>query len=307
MMDRTRRNTGQEDSRKTALEERRGSAGVSKRRTPPVISRTEIGLNTLVMDRPAPRRRVDVPLSTPGAEIRLPAMPAVHNKWRLLSGLMMVCCLLALIFLFKAEAVQIKELNVVGVSRFSDVEISRALGITGKPIFMIDPRQVTRDLQLTYPGLSEVEVAVKWPDFVEIRVEERFPVLAWNWEGHVRWVDENGVAFEPHDPGSDIQQVRSSMMPPTIENRFVDPRIVAAVQALSGHTPEGVEIIFDAKHGLGWRDPRGWMVYFGFNEDDMAMKLIVYQSIVDYLQGKGITPAVINVEYLESPYFRMEK
>jgi hypothetical protein len=87
----------------------------------------------------------------------------------------------------------------------------------------------------------------------------------------------------------------------------VDPRIVNTVIALADYIPEGVDMVYDARHGLGWRDPRGWVVYFGFNDDDAEKKMVVYQALVDYLKGKRITPAMINVEFLDSPYFRMEQ
>jgi hypothetical protein len=193
-----------------------------------------------------------------------------------------------------------------GLERFSEGEISQAINITGSSIFFINPGRIKRDLQLTYPGLSEVDVKVAWPSNVSISLEERNPILAWNWDGHVRWVDENGVAFEPQDEGYDVVQVKSEMLPPTVEDRFVDPRIVRTVAALSDHIPENVDMIYDTGHGLGWRDSRGWVVYFGFNDDDAANKMIVYQSMVEYLEGKRITPAMINVEFLDAPYFRME-
>ncbi|MCJ7717980.1 MAG: ankyrin repeat domain-containing protein, partial [Anaerolineales bacterium] len=153
---------------------------------------------------------------------------------------------------------------------------------------------------------SEVDVKVAWPANISISVEERNPVLAWNWDGHVRWVDENGVAFEPHDEGLDVVQVKAGMLPPTVDDRFVDPRIVRMVAALSDYLPENVDMIYDPGHGLGWHDTRGWVVFFGFNDDDAADKMIVYHSMIEYLEGKRISPAIINVEFLAAPYFRME-
>jgi hypothetical protein len=166
---------------------------------------------------------------------------------------------------------------------------------------------VKEDLSLTYPGLSNVAVQISWPAEVLISLEERVPVLAWNWDGHVRWVDEDGVAFEPHHEEVDLLQVNSAELPPTLENRFVDPRIVDTVDILASYVPQGVELIFDMDHGLGWQDNRGWVVYFGFNDDDAHQKMKIYQALVEYLQGKRITPGVINVEYVDSPYFRMEQ
>jgi len=287
--------------------ERRRSSSVISRRTPPVLSRSEIGINTAVVDsRPLPRRRVDVAIPS-GAEIRLPAVPAVHNKWRVLSGVIAISLLMALILFTQAGLFTVTDIDIQGLERFTEGEIAQAINITGSSIFFINPDRVKRDLQVTYPALSDIEIRVSWPAFVSISLVERFPVLAWNWDGHVRWVDMNGVAFEPLDEGLDVVQVNSAMLPPTIKDRFVDPRLVDSVAALAGFIPENVDLIYDPDHGLGWEDARGWIVYFGFNDDDVEKKMNVYQSLVEYLEGKRITPRMINVEYIDSPYFRMEQ
>ncbi|NQS91482.1 MAG: FtsQ-type POTRA domain-containing protein [Chloroflexi bacterium] len=287
---------------------RRGSSPVNARRTPPIYSRSEIGINTAAVDnRPLPRRRVDLPLSSPGAEIRLPAVPAVHNQWRVLSGVLSVSLLLGLILFTQTGLFRVVDIQMEGLERFTESDIAQAINISGSSIFFINPEKVKKDLSLTYPGLSEVNVSLRWPASVLIVLEERTPVLAWNWDGHVRWVDKNGVAFEPHDEGLDVVQVRSAMLPPTVEDRFVDPRIVDTVSVLTGFIPAETDLIYDPDHGLGWQDARGWTVYFGFNNDDAVQKINVYKSLVEYLEGKRITPKIINVEFIDSPYFRMEQ
>lgn len=303
----TRRTANQVESRK-AQRERRGTTDVSTRRSPQVLSRSELGIEAAVPEsRPMPRRRVDLPLSATGAEIRLPAVPAVSNKWRLISGALTISLLVGLILITQSGLFRVQEIQMEGLERYSAGEISQAINIVGSSVFFIDPDRVKQDLTLTYPGLSAVEVKLGWPAQVTISLQERVPVLAWSWDGHVRWVDHNGVAFEPHSPDVDVIQVNSTMLPPTIQDRFVDPRIVDTVTALAGYLPEGVDMVFDADHGLGWNDPRGWVVYFGFNDEDATQKMKVYLSLVDYLEGKRIIPKVINVEYADSPYFRMEQ
>lgn len=289
-------------------ESHRVAENVPSRRTPPVISRNEIGLvSAEVENRHMPRRRVDVALPSTGAEIRLPAVPHVSNKWRILSGVLTISIFLGLILFSQASLFQVKEIQIEGLARFTDADIARAINIHGKPVFFLDPESISKDLELTYPGLSDVSVEVGWPARVRISLEERYPVMAWNWEGHVRWVDSNGVAFDPHDDGLDVVQVKSDLLPPTIKDRFVDPRIVAVVTALAPFIPDNVDLIYDPDHGLGWHDPRGWVAYFGLNDDDADQKMNVYLTLVDYLQGRGISPKMINIEFLDSPYFRMEK
>ena len=300
--------TGRRKNSGRAQRHRRESSAVSSRRTPAVTSRSGLGINNPVIDdRPLPRRRVDVPLSATGAEIRLPTVPAVGNKWRFLSGLLAISLLVGLIMMTQANLFQVKDIQFEGLQHFTESEIAQAINIRGSAIFFVNPELIKEDLRLTYPGLSDVSVQVSWPAGVLISLEERVPVLAWNWDGHVRWVDDNGVAFEPNREQVDVVQVNSIELPPTVENRFVDPRIVDTVNVLTSYLPQDVELIFDMDHGLGWQDSRGWVVYFGFNDDDAHQKMKIYQALVEYLEGKRISPGVINVEYVDSPYFRMEQ
>ncbi len=64
---------------------------------PPVMSRRGTGGSPVVRrTSPAPRRRYDIALNVPGAEIRLPSMPRVQVGWRLISGLIAAAMLAVL-------------------------------------------------------------------------------------------------------------------------------------------------------------------------------------------------------------------
>lgn len=286
--------------------QRRSREAVS-RRTPPVVSRNAAGINAAVWDeRPLPRRRYDVPLSSPGAEIRLPSVPAVRNRSRILSGLLSGIFLLSLILLLNTPFFTVEKVEVKGARRFTSEEISRAINARGLSSFLIDPEEITQDLLLTYPGLKDVQVDIHWPAEVSIEIAEREPVLAWNYDDHVRWVDDVGVAFESHGTGMDIVVVNSTVLPPTLEHHFVDPQLVQAAVVLREVIPQEATLEYDQNRGLGWRDPRGWKVYFGRNTDELNEKLVIYRSITETLESKGIQPQLISVEYVDGPYIRME-
>ena len=70
--------------------------------------------------------------------------------------------------------------------------------------------------------------------------------------------------------------------------------------------PEGANLVYDARYGLGWQDPLGWQVYFGHSGDDMQTKLNVYLSMVEHLLNRNIQPAIISVEYPSAPFYRMQ-
>jgi len=273
---------------------------------PPVLSRNNIGVNTVAVEEGhSPRRRYDVPLSSPGAEIRLPAVPTVQNYWRVVSGVLSVAFLAALIMMWSAPYFEVHSVGVEGVRRFSTAEISRAINAAGNPVFTIHPNQLERDLTMTYSGFESIDVQVMWPDQVKVIVEERDPVIAWDWEGHVRWIDDQGIGFDPHGESEDLITVQSPILPSTTGRQFLSSALAKAIVDLAAYAPEGVPMVYDTDRGLGWRDNRGWQVYFGSDPKDMDRKMVVYRSIVEHLEGKGIQPSLISVEHLRAPYFRM--
>jgi hypothetical protein len=63
---------------------------------------------------------------------------------------------------------------------------------------------------------------------------------------------------------------------------------------------------YDPSFGLGWQDPQGWMVFFGRNTSEITTKLLEYQTIIAALQERNITPALISLENLHAPFYRLE-
>ncbi len=63
-------------------------------------------------------------------------------------------------------------------------------------------------------------------------------------------------------------------------------------------------MIYDPQYGLGWQDPRGWSVYFGQNTQNIAMKLEVYQSLVENIISQGIQPTLISMAYPDAPFYK---
>ena len=51
----------------------------------------------------------------------------------------------------------------------------------------------------------------------------------------------------------------------------------------------------------------GWDVYVGTDLSNFDQKFALYQSISEQLAGQGITPALISVEFVNAPYYRLEK
>jgi len=87
----------------------------------------------------------------------------------------------------------------------------------------------------------------------------------------------------------------------------IDPVLLSTAEKLSAHLPAGTVLAYSKTSGLGWKDAGGWDVYVGTELGNFDEKFALYQSISEQLAGQGITPALISVEFVNAPYYRLEK
>ena len=48
---------------------------------------------------------------------------------------------------------------------------------------------------------------------------------------------------------------------------FISAGDGAGAERPGSHVPPGMPILYDARLGFGWNDPRGWSVYFGTSSE----------------------------------------
>jgi cell division protein FtsQ len=258
------------------------------------------------------RRRYDVALSVPGAELRLPSIPQIRLGWRFLSGLLTMALLGMIYYAMTSPMFQVEEFQVNGLHRLTENDIYQVVGVWGEPIYMVNPQEVKAELEAAFPELSSVGVQVGLPAEVIVTVEEREPVLAWFDNGQEKWVDAQGYIFPPRgDPGP-LPAVEGMLpIPSTVDEESTPAslpvKLVDSIIKMGMRAPQDTRVVFNPEHGLGWFDWRGWDVYFGWDEEDFNMKLHVYDVLVSRLEREGVTPAWISVEYLHAPYYRMER
>jgi cell division septal protein FtsQ len=265
------------------------------------------------------RRRYDIALNSQGAEMQLPALPRVSIGWRLLSGLMVLLLGAVIYFLWTTPLLQVMEMDVVGLTRLTKAELNSVVDVIGNSILMVDPEILEQDLQAAFPQLVNVTVETQVPNKVIVNLVERQPVTAWTQDGKVNWVDGEGVVFSPHGEWQPAINVIGESLPVIApeennteqdegERNLVLPKeLVSAILTVSHEAPENTPIVYDSKLGIGWQDPSGWDVFFGTSTEDLDTKLRVYYKTWKRLKKAGIRPALINVEYIHAPYYRLER
>jgi len=272
-----------------------------------------------------PRRKYYVALDASGAELSMPAIPMIRPGWRLISGILVVGMVMMIFLLNNAPAFQIKSTHITGLQRLALADVEAVIDLNGKSIVTVAPSTLKTELKEAFPELSAVSVSVSLPAGVSIAVRERQPVLAWKTKDVVTWIDSEGAMFGPRGDVGSLLTVESSEKPPlnsilipvsgptTAPAPVVDPslqrvdtQVIAAAAILATQMPEQSSMVYSSSDGLGWADPRGWKIYFGLKLDNIAAKLTLYQAIVDQLTQKMIVPAVISVENVYAPFYRLE-
>jgi hypothetical protein len=319
---------------RSAARNSRSTTSVSQQKLPPVVMRG--GFASMAQPKSkkkgkagVQKRRYDIALSSPGVEIRLPAIPSIHLGWRLVSFALAAGLLFVLYHLWTAPLYQIQFAELQGNQYLNNETVNRLLNLYNRPVFALDPQQMESDLRLAFPGLlKDVSVQVGLPATVIINVQEREPVIAWEQDNKVRWVDADGIAFDPVGEADALIRVAATASPPAPivvpENpedfdaavnpleavlhpeAFMFPEMVDAILQMSEYAPPEVPLVYDPQHGLGWKTNRGWDIYFGMDVLDIEQKLVVYKAIKAQLKEQGLNPVMISVEHVHAPYYRLE-
>jgi cell division septal protein FtsQ len=268
------------------------------------------------------RRRYDLTLNVPGAEMRLPALPMISVGPRLISGMLVVALGFLAYFLWTTPTFQVQAAKISGLQRLSGNDVSTVLDVAGQQIFTLSAQELEKNLRQAFPEFSSVSVKIGFPNDVQVTVVERQPILTWRQADRTILVDANGVAFPQRDLAEVPTLTVEASGPPSVpaeavqetdpqsetqaNAQFLPVEMVSAILSLSAFVPQNTPLIFDNEHGLGWKDNQGWDVYFG-DIRDIDMKLRVYQAMLKTFKKEKINPVLISVEYVHTPYYRLER
>jgi cell division protein FtsQ len=253
------------------------------------------------------RRRYDLALPVElGAEIRLPAIPVIHPGPRLASVGLLLATIWVLTQVLRAPGLVTAEASVLGNKMLTPAQV-RSMALTaGMPSYLIDPEQVAGILT-AHSEIAAAQVGVGWPNRVELKIQEREPLVSWNDAGRKWWLSRDGVAFLQHGDWPGLAQVTTQEPALNITEDplapAISPDVLLAATALSAQLPEAGLLNYDPVKGLNFDDPRGWMAVFGA-AGDMVLKVRLYRGIVDDLSQRGVAATLISVADPATPYYR---
>jgi len=293
----------------------------SKRATKPVVTVARVAPRDAVVTRAVNRkkvvkqRRFNIALGLPDIHLHAPSISVqrIYASWRLASIFIALLLSVVIYLALTLSYFRVPNATVLGNNRLTREEIETVTGMIGQSIFTVQPNEVATRLRMNYPELLSAQVNVYLPNHVYITVAERQPVILWQQNGGYTWIDATGVAFRPRGFVTGLVLVQGSVTPPAgtsvLDDPFAPPpymqkELVDAILALAPTVPADSTMVFDPAFGLGWTDSRGWKSFFGTRAQDMPLKVRVYQSLVDSLVSRGISPVFISVAYPDAPFYR---
>lgn len=255
-----------------------------------------------------PRRVMELALASEiGAGLRLPALPAFRLGARILSATLAAVCLWALVSAMRGGNFTIDKAVVPATTLLTEAQIRSIAAIDGRPVFLVDAAEVRARL-MAQPEIQSAAVVVRWPNRVELRIDERRPMIEWDDAGQVWWLSADGVAFLKHGDLDNLIRVTAEEPSLNVQRDalapVIDPETLWAAGALLAQAPEVEGLQYHSEHGYGFVDPvGGWQAFFG-RGGDMVLKMQLYRKIAEVLTQRGIAAEWVSVEDPSAPFYR---
>ncbi len=263
--------------------------------------------------------------------------PKIHLSWRFLSALVALASIFLLASAWRSADYRVSNIEIEGINRITNEEITSVLNIDQQRIFMLSPLALEQTITENFPELHDVRVSLSFPAKVNVRVEERQPYLSWNYQGKNLWIDAEGYLLPTRGSADIALSIESNEKPPFYipeesiilqgEKRLrktvvakgendtlalfnvyqkIDPVTYQAIKELNQLLPEQGTILYDTRRGLGWNDIRGFQVFVGSDLQDIAAKMNMVEEIVKTLIKAAVVPTLISVEQINAPYYRLD-
>ena len=222
-------------------------------------------------------------------------------------GLMLLILFGAVLFVALGDIFYVTRLSIVGNTRTPAQEIAQISEIGGKHILWVNQAEAAERVTNGIPSIKNAQVECQLPGKCVIRVQEREPRVVWQFGGAATWVADDGLAFAARaTKGDDLKlvSIEAPQGPALLPGKEADPRIVAAVLAVTRALPKVRHYQYTPEHGLEFQSEQGFPVYLGLGEN-MADRAMLWQAVDDELAQQGVMPRFVDLRFPAAPYFEI--
>ena len=210
--------------------------------------------------------------------------------------LLMASSLALLSLLFTDAGFGVTQLTVSDNRYLATEQILEQAQVNHANIFGIDPQQVALRLKTMLPQLKAVHVRLGIPNQIEIRVEEREPVMIYGHDGQGYWVDAEGHIFPTTTQRNDLPILIDEDGSAQGESGLLDPTLWKTIRQISSTMPETQEFHYRQVYGLFFISPEGWRVYLG-EPENIEAKLSLWQTLHHQILQENRAVQVVDLRY----------
>ncbi len=233
-----------------------------------------------------------------------PRARGLNRRWGV-AAVVAMAVLGAVLYVSLADTFYVSRISVLGNTRTPPLEILQASNIGGEHILWVNYADAARRITQGVPSIKSARVDCQLPNRCVIRVQEREPLVAWQFGGAVTWLADDGVAFAAfanRNEAPDLITVEAPQGPALLPGREADPKLVKAMLAVVREIPEVRHYRYSSEHGLEFTDERGFPVYLGLGEN-MADRAMIWKALRARLAQDGVTPKFVDLQSALAPYY----
>ncbi|MFN8472023.1 MAG: FtsQ-type POTRA domain-containing protein [Anaerolineae bacterium] len=223
---------------------------------------------------------------------------------RVTSLVLAVALLGLLVFVLENDAFYIYSADIQGNRLVSAEDVYGRSGLDGRNIFFANARQAER-LIADVPYVKSARVTVGLPAQVQIEVEERQPVVAWQVGGNRYGVADDGTVIPPDGMAPDAPTVQAEGQPLKYGVKL-NAELVAVAQHVRDLVPDAKGLLYSQERGIGVMTAQDWPVYFGMKDDAIAARVSVLNGLLQEFKQQKIQPEFVDLSLASRPYYRLK-
>jgi len=222
---------------------------------------------------------------------------------RLVSFVLLLVVIGLAMWLVIDDRFYVNSMNVTGNERVKAAAIVEKSGVQGTHIFWLKPAEVAQHLLEALPSIRSATLTCDFPADCTLNVEERQPVVAWQYGNALTWIDADHVAFAAEGKNTKpLITIEATHGPALFPGQRADQQLIEAALAVAQTMPDIQRYRYTAEYGLEFTDVRGFPVYLGLGSN-MADRVMIWQALQAKLVAKKILPAFVDVREPLAPFY----
>lgn len=232
---------------------------------------------------------------------------------RAVSGILSIFLGLAAAAFTYLPTFRIQKPVIHGYSVINDEEIAYYTGLNNLPFYQADPKFIRETLLKRYPEIRDVKINLSFPSSIEILMEQRKPIIEWDFGGSKFWIDEEGTVIKENSSDEELIYVLANSFPGAksrsdrkIPSSF-SKNVLQSIIRINEKRPKGKTLFYTYDNGFGWDTQSGYRLWLGKNSNALDEKLKMAESIQEYFKKEEIEPDMLSLEFTHAPYYRFSE